>query len=215
MNRDQEIIKRNREIKRLSIKDKLTQEEISLRVGVTRARVGQILNDMGIMGRQARRTRWIDHDGQVLIYDPDNPHARKNGMALESRVNAGKKLKRKIRLNEIVIHLNGDTTDNRPKNLKVVPKFTRQFSRKQLILLLQWAAITLDKVPMVKDLTEMTGLSIYYLYTKEFTLWSRAQRAAGMKSTKRGSVAIPLTKQFKEKWAGLAHVEVWRDLFLE
>lgn len=65
--------------------------------------------------------RSISSHGYVLIrVGADHHLAAVNGYAYEHRVIAEKKLGRRLKNDELIHHLNGDRTDNRPDNLEIV-----------------------------------------------------------------------------------------------
>ncbi|HQT92803.1 MAG TPA: HNH endonuclease [Candidatus Kryptobacter bacterium] len=75
-----------------------------------------------------------DDYGYVLVYDPAHPNSRVNGYILEHQKVMSEYLGRPLEDNEFVHHVNGDKSDNRIENLKLVDgylhgKFHRKMSR--------------------------------------------------------------------------------------
>ena len=60
---------------------------------------------------------WKRADGYIRVYDPTNPNADKRGNIYQHRQVMALKLGRPLKGVEIVHHLNGNTSDNRPENL--------------------------------------------------------------------------------------------------
>jgi hypothetical protein len=71
-----------------------------------------------------RGGKTIMADGRTLIYAPDHPDANAIGglYILEYRLVAEKKIGRRLTSDEVVHHINGDATDNRPENIEVMTK---------------------------------------------------------------------------------------------
>lgn len=61
-------------------------------------------------------------DGRIGVYAPGHPEATLCGgiYALEYRLVATEMIGRPLRADEVVHHVNGDPTDNRPDNLEVM-----------------------------------------------------------------------------------------------
>lgn len=71
--------------------------------------------------------RWRDGrsanpEGRVLVYCPGDPHATLSAgkYAYRYRLVASEKIGRPLRSDEVVHHVNGDKTDDRPENLVVL-----------------------------------------------------------------------------------------------
>ena len=69
---------------------------------------------------QKKHKTYRTKEGYDQIYAPNSPSARKNGYAPKHRVIAEEKIGRPLQPNEVVHHVNGDKTDNRAKNLRVM-----------------------------------------------------------------------------------------------
>lgn len=76
--------------------------------------------------RGANNPNWkggqvVGVDGRLLVYCPGDPEAKYLGgtHALRYRLVAREKLGRPLRDDEVVHHINGDPTDDRPENLEV------------------------------------------------------------------------------------------------
>lgn len=64
--------------------------------------------------------QYFDSKGYKFIKHPDHPNARKNGYVAESHLVISKVLKRPVDTRfEVVHHLNGIKTDNRPENIEI------------------------------------------------------------------------------------------------
>lgn len=55
--------------------------------------------------------------GYILVHYPNHPYARKSGYILYHRLVMEKKLRRYVKSEELVHHINGNITDNKPENL--------------------------------------------------------------------------------------------------
>ena len=65
---------------------------------------------------------YCNNNGYIYIYKAKHPNANKNGQISEHRYIAEKKIGRLLTDDDVVHHINGKRSDNRPKNLFVCSK---------------------------------------------------------------------------------------------
>ena len=94
-------------------------------------------NKKNAFKKGSKNPRWkggrkIDGYGYVHILKPNHPNAIK-GYVREHRLVMEKKIKRYLKKNEVVHHINGIKDDNRIKNLKLMTRSKHNFQeRKEL-----------------------------------------------------------------------------------
>lgn len=111
------------------VKDGLTAAEIARRVGVGRRHLRRFLDD-----RELQTVRWsaagannpawrggrqVDKHGYVLLHRPDHPHANRHGYVREHRLVMEKQIGRYLLPTEVVDHIDGNTGNNTPENLRL------------------------------------------------------------------------------------------------
>jgi len=101
----------------------LTVIEIAGKLGCDRATVYVHLRKGNIRLRPRTRKRKVERwAGYVGVYRPDHPRATKEGYVYEHVIVAERKMKRRLKPNEVVHHVNGKVKDNRPTNLLVLDR---------------------------------------------------------------------------------------------
>ena len=66
----------------------------------------------------------LNINGYCFIYYPNHPYSSSRGYVKRSRIVMEKKLKRVLEKEEIIHHINGIKSDDRPKNLKLFKNFS-------------------------------------------------------------------------------------------
>lgn len=107
----------------------LTCQEIGQRLGKTAEAVRRAMVRRGVPRQESRPLPernhfwtggWtVDKHGYVLIRRPDHPEANHLGYVRHHRLVMEQELGRHLRPEEVVDHHNGDTSDNRPANLRL------------------------------------------------------------------------------------------------
>jgi len=103
--------------------------ELGERFGVHEETIRTRLIEMGIprlpaKARPERNHFWaggltVDKHGYILVKVPEHPHRTKAGYVRQHRLVAEMMLGRYLHRDEVVDHVNGDTSDNRWENLRV------------------------------------------------------------------------------------------------
>lgn len=109
----------------------LTENEIQHQMGVTHKSTKKYLRAAGRPSRPRgqqgaanhywRGGRQVDKHGYILVYSPDHPHRDSANRVREHRLVLERHLGRYLLPEEVVDHINGDTSDNRVENLRLFP----------------------------------------------------------------------------------------------
>ena len=124
------------ELEKLYWQEGLSSTQIAQRIGVTGSAVRRAMSKLGIKIRTLsealsgdRHYKWRGgksktSTGYIEVYMPNHPRANKRGRVYEHLLVWEATHGRKLRKGEIVHHLNGIKTDNRPENLIALKKKT-------------------------------------------------------------------------------------------
>lgn len=109
----------------------LTCAEIAERLGRDEESVRRAMVRRGVPRQEGRarpehNTFWrggyhVDKHGYILIRMPAHPEANQAGYVRQHRAQMERTLGRPLTTVEVVDHRNGDTSDNRPENLRLYP----------------------------------------------------------------------------------------------
>jgi hypothetical protein len=78
-----------------------------------------ICQKTGALNKNPRWQGWRKNNGYIYIYSPEHPDAGYEGYVSESRAIASQVLGRPLKRQEIIHHIDGDTTNNNKANLYV------------------------------------------------------------------------------------------------
>jgi len=124
------------ELSRLYWEEGLSSNQMAIRLGLTGSAIRVAMIRLGIKTRTlpealsgSRHYAWKGgrnktSTGYIEIYQPDHHRANKRGYVYEHVMVWEKHNGRKLRKGEIVHHLNGIKTDNKPLNLLAMMKST-------------------------------------------------------------------------------------------
>lgn len=110
-------------------------EEMAQELGTNRKTIRRYLKEHDIQRPHHRQIRdyrgrrnpaWkggrmTDKSGYILVHQPDHPQANRHGYCREHRLVMEAKLGRTLTREEVVDHIDGNTGNNDPENLRVFP----------------------------------------------------------------------------------------------
>lgn len=105
-------------LKRKYLKEKKSGKIIAKICNVSSSTISAWLKKFNLQGKQQKRIKYTDH-GYIKIRKYGHPNANKYGWIFEHRYKMSKHLKRSLKSDEIIHHLNGNRMNNKLSNLSL------------------------------------------------------------------------------------------------